>query len=136
MNWRIRGTVTGHYGCDVLIRAHLLETGAMVAETVVNTGVYALGVPDGSPCYIALLPLMGCAWLPGRGQYIGDKVYPNNPAGLPYYFQCVGAGITGTHEPALTADPLVSIQDGSCVWERVERIPTPIINSPILPEPF
>lgn len=134
--YRITGTIHGHYGTTVKIRAHHALTGAMLAETETVTGDYALVMAENADCYLVLLPNMGDVWRTGRFHGLGDKVYPPNYQAVPYYFICTGAGAVGRNAPAFTTQPLVTLKDGNCIWQRAERLPYPLIHFPATPVIF
>jgi hypothetical protein len=135
VTWLINGTVTGQYAAPVKIRAFQLDTGIFVAEIILLTGAYQLLVPRYTAYMLTCTTDIGVPWTPGVMCYLGQKVFPLNPAVLTYYFRCIGVGISGQLEPAFSSEPLKTIQDGDCVWERVERIPPPIAQYPIFPVP-
>lgn len=134
--YKISGTITGHYATGLKLRAHDALTGELVGEISVDTGTasstdYEIDVPTVSDYYVVLLPDIGDVWRPGRLYPLGAHVYPSDFETVPYYFVCSGAGISGVSEPPFVATPLALITDGHCVWERVERIPVPMVVFPV-----
>ena len=129
----ITGTVAGHYATDVRVRAHQAGTGGLAGETLLKEGAYRINVAGGDDCYVILLPDIGGAWQTGRLHYLGDLVYPTDYPAVPYYFKCTGAGVVGQYEPVFGPEPLKTIIDGECRWERVERIPFPLVHYPVTP---
>lgn len=131
--YRINGTVTGHTAGYVLAKAHHAVTGDFLGQARLIEGAYQVDVPTGDDCYVVLLPDIGDRWHTGRFHGLGERVYPVDYKAMPYYYVCTGAGIVGQYEPNFIADPLKAIPDGECVWERVERIPFPLIHFPVTP---
>lgn len=133
MSWVIKGQVSGHYACGLELRVHRYDDGVLVAKAAQGEATYAIPVPEHALYYLALLPAMGNVWQRGRFHGVGDLIIPARYPTVPYYFKCAGAGITGLDEPDFTATPLLTVVDNTCLWERVERIPYPLIHYPVLP---
>ena len=132
MPYEIRGTVTGNYATDIIVRAHDLVTGELLGSATISSGPYA--VPVGSlvkECFISLVPDIGSEWLRGTYYSVDDLVHPTAPSTVYYYFKCIEPGISGNIEPEFSADPLARFDDKGCAWVRVEGYPPPYLIYPV-----
>lgn len=134
MTWIVKGTVQGQYATPVTVRVYRLDTGELVGVSGLVTGDYVIIVPEDTAYFLTCTADIGRPWEPGKFRAVGELVFPRNaPAIVPYYFRCTGAGQSGQIDPDFVGMPLVIITDGECEWERVERIPEPLIQFPVLP---
>ena len=132
MPYEIRGTVTGNYATDIIVRAHDLVTGELLGSSTVLNGQYVVGVGTlVKECFLSLIPHIGSEWLPGTHYSANDMVHPAAPSTLYYYFKCIEPGISGNIEPEFSTDPLARFDDNVCAWVRVEGYPPPHLIYPV-----
>jgi len=132
MPYEIRGTITGNYATDIIVRAHDLLTGELLGSDTISSGTYV--VPVGSvvkECFLSLTPYIGSEWLPSTHYSVDDMAHPAAPSTVYYYFKCIEPGISGNIEPEFSADPLARFDDNACAWVRVEGYPPPHLIYPV-----
>jgi len=134
MSYKIIGSVTNAYAVPQTLSLYLMATGEMVQQITLNSGAYEFIVSSSKPHYLTLTPNIGNKWHARHQYYLGAYVFHSDPQNKPYYFVCVGAGISGSQEPNFFTTPITQTYDGLCIWERVERIPEPQIQFPIIPK--
>lgn len=134
--YEISATITESLSASEFnVRAYDFSTGNLVAETLSSDNTYTLAV--GTKNLAAIVTCVadeGNVWLANTVYALNDKIIPNDPATIPYYYKCTQAGTTGTTEPVFPPIPGETVTDNNVIWECVERLVQPISQGPLIPQ--
>lgn len=129
---KIIGTINGDYFTSVTIDVYDTITNTHVG-TLPNAGTtFSVDVDTVNPCLVTLTPDIGIGWIANQTWGLGDKCFPTTT--VPYYYECVGAGLGGKIEPVFTDNTFVRFYDNQAIWRLVQRIPTPKVRYPVTPQ--
>lgn len=111
---------------------HDLDGELLTKKRVLN-GESAFLMPSANPVCVTVAQEFGQVWRKKTYYRAGALVMPTNPILTPYYFRNRRAGISDLTEPAWQLDPEILTNDGSCVFELVERFNAPMTHAPLIP---
>jgi hypothetical protein len=124
---------------DFVVRAHRLDTGALITELASTGGAYEIpmmisGVGYTGPVMLSAWPRLGSLWAANTAKSLGDYAFPVDPVTTPHVFKCTTAGTThSTTEPTWDTTPGNTTSDGSVTWTCVDRMLQPLIQGPLIP---
>lgn len=135
-NSQISGKLLENILADQFIaESYNVRDGALSGRTLFSGSDFTINVKSVDMSHmVSLRPDIGDVWKPNTGYLAGQKVFPNNPKLIPYYYSRLVDGTSGTVEPAWSTVPASQIDDGvvSGAWSIVERIPAPQIKGPLI----
>ncbi len=122
---------------DWIVRAHRLDTGALIAEVNVTGASYELPCMVGGTGYVNpivtwIIQKCGSLWSAAAAKLAGDYAIPTDPESTPYVFECTTGGTTGDTEPNWDTTPGNTTNDGSAVWTCKGRMVAPRMQGPLI----
>lgn len=136
-SWAVTGSIVEslsetNWRCS----AYSLLSGELINSVDVTTTSFSIPTPNDDPVLVVVHQVPGTRWHASKSYTIGDEVYPTAPNITPFYYKCVGAGLSAVSEPVWVTTPAGQNFDGTVTWELVERIPAPVANMPLTPSPI
>lgn len=134
--YQITGSIVESLTNDTwLCAAYSLSTGVLLNSVVTNTNTFTINLANNDQVMLVVSAHLGNRWEPDTTYTLGDFVYPTNPDILPYYYKCVGTGVSLATEPTWSNTVGSTVNDGTVVWELIDRVIQPTAHMPLTPQP-
>jgi hypothetical protein len=136
----LAGTITEDTDhTDFVVRAHRLDTGALITELASTGGAYEIPIMVSGAGYVGPVMLsayqkLGTVWATNTAYASGAYVFPPDPATDPHVFACTTAGTSdATTEPTWDTTPGNTTSDGTVTWTCQGRMVQPLLQGPLIP---
>jgi hypothetical protein len=136
----LAGTITEDTDhTDFVVRAHRLDTGALITELASTGGAYEIPITIANvdytgPVMLSAYQKLGTAWAANTAYASGAYVFPPDPVTDPHVFKCTTAGTShATTEPTWDTTPGNTTSDGTVTWTCQGRMVQPLLQGPLIP---
>jgi len=133
--YEVNGTIDESLVADTwLATVADLKTGSVLNIVEFTGASFSVGVPTPDPVTVTISAKQGDMWQASLLNVdLGTMVFPTDPITSPYYYIVTIAGGTGVTEPVWPVGVGGTVVDGTVTWQRVERLITPVTQSPLIP---
>ena len=131
--YEIQGSILRFTTGDRKVITAMDSRGTVMYSDVITADTYQVISAMRTPLYISVYK-EGQKARKNSSQYmVGDTMVAADTTDVPYYYECVTAGITGTAEPALPRGHNEEDYDGTAVWKNIGPFKEPFITGPLVP---
>ena len=115
--------------------AYDLQTFKLIDYVDVTGSTFTIALDSPEPVMVVVSPVPAIRWEASTNYVIGTEVFPTNTVSTPFYYRCVGAGVSSATEPAWGTVSGGQTNDGTVVWEMIEGLVQPVAHMPLSPVP-